>query len=70
MLMREDFPTLDLPINANSGGPPLGQELTLGYEQTKSALMMSKLVRFNEDETKNIKGKSSHLKSVTRQVAR
>ena len=45
ILIRDDFPTLDLPIKANSGGPPLGQALTWGYEQTNSALVISKGVR-------------------------
>jgi hypothetical protein len=39
MLIKEDFPTFDLPIKANSGNDDLGQSDTLALLTTKDALL-------------------------------
>ena len=41
MLIKEDFPTFDLPMNANSGLPSVGHFLNVVFDTKKEALFIS-----------------------------
>ena len=44
MFMRLDLPTLDLPMNANSGLVSFGQSPTLGAEMEYSDFLISMII--------------------------
>jgi len=46
MLIKEDFPTFELPIKANSGNDDLGQSDTLALLTTKDALLTRMITNY------------------------
>ena len=46
ILIKDDFPTFDLPINANSGNDDFGQSDTLALLTTNAALLTRMITNY------------------------